>query len=316
MPNHFSTLKSDFLHGRISKPEFISKAHDQFHSILFQLSSELPNTDIASIELTDNKVCMVSREDNIRIIVDCLDYRTAPIEILNFNAYEPELTSTIRKLAPCMNTMLDIGANIGWYTLLVSQINSHAVIHAFEPIPTTFRSLNENIAVNNATNVCAHNFGLSSRPGSFPFFFYPQGGVNASLQNLSDREDATVIECTLSTLDEFACSLKINTSIDFIKCDVEGNELFVLQGGMSTIDKHKPIILLELLRKWSARFDYHPNEVIELLRSSGYSTFVCSPSEAFIPIERITEETVETNFFFVHPQSVLRDKLIFDDHTY
>lgn len=315
MTNQFFALKSNFREGRISKPEFISQAHQKFHSILFQLASELPNTDITSIELSDNKVTMVSREDGIRILVDCFDHRTAPVETLNFNTYEPELSSTIRRLAPHMYTMLDIGANIGWYSLLVSKINPLAIIHAFEPIPNTFQSLKENIAINNAINVRAHGYGLSSESGTFPFFFYPEGGVNASLQNLANRADAQVFECTLNTLAEIECDLAINKSIDFIKCDVEGNELFVIQGGLPVINKHKPILLLELLRKWSAHFGYHPNEVIDLLRHQGYAAFACSSNGTLFPIPQITENTVETNFFFVHPQSRLRDKLIFELHN-
>ena len=94
--NKFSDLKNYFAEGRISKPEFISEAHKRFHSVLFEIASELPNTDIASIEIADNKVYMVSRLDNVRILMDSADHRTAPIEILNFNAYEPELWSSLQ----------------------------------------------------------------------------------------------------------------------------------------------------------------------------------------------------------------------------
>jgi len=231
--NNFCELKTQYAAGRIEKSEFISKAHQEFHSILFDLSDELANTDIAAIELTENKVCMLTRLDGIRIIVDNADHRTAPIEILNFNAYEPELGSVIRSLAPFMNTMFDIGANIGWYSLLVQKINPSAVIHAFEPIPVTFQRLKDNIDLNNTLNVYLHNYGLSSNSGTFPFYYYPEGTGNASLQNLANRDDAQVFECALMTLSSIQNELIINEAIDFIKCDVEGNELFVIQGGIN-----------------------------------------------------------------------------------
>jgi|688.fasta_scaffold361894_2 FkbM family methyltransferase len=312
MTNNFSDLKKSLSDGRVSKPEFISEAHSRFHSVLFEIASELPNTDIASIEITDNNVCMVSRLDNVRILVDSSDHRTAPIEILNFNAYEPELSGIIRSLAPFINTMLDIGANIGWYSLMVSKINKSAIINAFEPIPVTFQRLVANININKVPNVYAHPYGLSSQPGTFPFFFYPEGSGNASLKNLANRSDAQVLECTLRTLSGAVSDIVINQSIDFIKCDVEGNELSVVQGGLSVIVEHRPIILLELLRKWSARFGYHPNEVIDLLSNLGYASYVCTAGGSLVPIPQITETTSETNFFFVHPQSRLRDKLPFE----
>jgi len=312
MTNKFCELKAQYIAGQIQKSEFIMKAHQCFHSILFDLAGELANTDIASIELTDNRVCMLSRLDGIRILVDNADHRTAPVEILNFNAYEPELASVIRSLAPSMNTMLDIGANIGWYSLLVQKINPSAVIHAFEPIPATFQKLKDNIDLNNATNVYLHNYGLSSQPGTFPFFYYADGTGNASLQNLANRDDAQIFECDLKTLSGIENDLFVNKTLDFIKCDVEGNELSVIQGGVGLIERHKPIILLELLRKWSARFNYHPNEVIELLRADhGYDSYVCSHDSRLSPIQLITDETIETNFFFVHAESRLREKLTF-----
>jgi len=311
MSNKFSELKAKYSAGSIQKSDFILKAHQKFHSILFDLAEELANTDIASIELTDNKVCMLTKLDGLRIVVDNADQRTAPIEILNFNAYEPELAAVIRSLAPFMNTMLDIGANIGWYSLLVQKINPSAVIHAFEPIPVTFQRLKDNIDLNNTSNVYLHNYGLSSQTGTFPFYYYPEGTGNASLQNLANRDDSQVFECALKTLSNIQNELVINETIDFIKCDVEGNELFVIQGGGLLIDKHKPIILLELLRKWSAQFNYHPNDVIELLRDHGYKAYVCTPDDKLRPTQLITEETIETNFFFVHPESRLVEKLTF-----
>ena len=81
-------------------------------------------------------------------------------------------------------------------------------------------------------------------------------------------DDAQAFECALKILSSIENELVVNESIDFIKCDVEGNELSVIQGGEKLIKSHKPIILLELLRKWSARFNFHPNEVIELLREA------------------------------------------------
>jgi hypothetical protein len=57
---------------------------------------------------------------------------------------------------------------------------------------------------------------------------------------------------------------KNNAKVDFIKCDVEGAELFVYQGAKATLMQQKPIVFTEMLRKWAAKFDYHPNDIIAL----------------------------------------------------
>jgi FkbM family methyltransferase len=201
--------------------------------------------------------------------------------------------------------MLDIGANIGWYSLLVDSINKSSSIHAFEPVPNTFKRLSDNCSINQANTITCHNFGFSSEPGSFPFYFYPEGSGNASIRNLAGRDDAQVIDCELRTLSDFCLDLPPSTSIDFIKCDVEGNELFVFQGSTSVLQKHKPILLVELLRKWCAPFGYHPNEALELMFGLGYSAYGVHSSGALIPIRSILDSTTETNFFFVHPESKL-----------
>ena len=300
-----SELKAAYAAGEISKPFFIKQAHALFHSLLLNYAYEIEATDISSIQIVDRRVVMTTRADGIAMIVDPSDHRTAPVEALNFNSYEPCESSIIRSLAPHIDTMLDIGANIGWYSLLVHSINKSSSIHAFEPIPYTFKRLSDNCSVNQANTITCHNFGFSSEPGSFPFYFYPEGSGNASIRNLADREDAQVIECELKILGDFCLDLLPSSSIDFIKCDVEGNELFVFQGSTSVLQEHKPILLVELLRKWCASFGYHPNEVLELMFDLGYSAYGVNSSGGLSCITSISDSTIETNFFFVHPESKL-----------
>jgi FkbM family methyltransferase len=310
MDNLIHQLKSQFATGCLAKADFIAQMHDKVHSRLFCYADELSQTDIEKIEIRAGEVMMTSRRDGIRIAVDPEDHRTAPIEILNFGEYEPEETQVIRRVAEKMDTMLDIGANIGWYSLLASKINPKSIIHSFEPIPTTYSRLIQNFSLNSLEAMLCHNYGFSNKPGSFPFYFYPEGSGNASMQNLSGRQDATIVDCELRTLDSILDWLPSNNTIDFIKCDVEGNELFVLEGGLNLLRQHKPILLCELLRKWSASFGYHPNEVIDLLQSIGYKIYTVALDGKLMDFTRITESTIQTNFFFVHPESRLCDLLL------
>jgi hypothetical protein len=148
-------------------------------------------------------------------------------------------------------------------------------------------------------NVTAYNFGFSNGTGEFDFYYYEEGSGNASSANVSDREDVQVCQCKLQTLDDFAAETQ--TKVDFIKCDVEGAELLVYLGGLQTIKRDKPIVFSEILRKWSAKFDYHPNEIFKLFSDEGYQAFTVkdgSLKEFF----QMNELTVETNFFFLHKQ--------------
>ena len=312
MSTLFQQLKAKFETGELAKAEFITQMHERLHSTLFAYAEQLEITDIAKIEISAGKVIMTSRRDGIRIVVDPEDHRTAPIEILNFGEYEPQETQVIRRIADKMDTMFDIGANIGWYSLMAAKINPRSIIHSFEPIPTTYSRLIQNFALNSIEALQCHNYGFSNVPGSFPFYFYPEGSGNASMQNLAGRKDVTIVDCELRTLDSALDWLPSNIMIDFIKCDVEGNELFVLKGGLQLLRQHKPILLCELLRKWSASFGYHPNEAIDLLQGIGYKVYTVSSDGKLNQFSRITESTIHTNFFFVHSGSRLCDQLSID----
>jgi hypothetical protein len=73
--------------------------------------------------------------------------------------------------------------------------------------------------------------------------------------------------------------------------------LFAIRGGWETIRANRPVVFAELLRKWSAGFGYHPNEVIDMFKQESYQCF--EVSEHLHAIESIEEETVPTNFIFV-----------------
>ncbi len=73
----------------------------------------------------------------------------------------------------------------------------------------------------------------------------------------------------------------------------------VIKGGVNTISTHQPIIMAEILRKWSAKFKYNPNEIFQLLYGLGYLAFTTDGKHLF-PFSEMDESTQETNFFFLH----------------
>jgi hypothetical protein len=87
--------------------------------------------------------------------------------------------------------------------------------------------------------------------------------------------------------------------VDLIKCDVEGAELSVFKGGFKTLQQDRPVIYTEMLRKWSKKFGYHPNDIIELLADAGYLCFAFVGSR-LQTIDVVTDDTMATNFFFFH----------------
>jgi FkbM family methyltransferase len=291
------TLRGNFDSGELKKPEYIDRMFE-IHRNLFAYSRYIPSTDISSIEIRDHLVIMTARSSGIRIACNEEDKRIAPIEILNFGHYERDESAMMLRLIGPRDTILDVGANVGWYSLNFAKQCPLARIHAFEPIPQTFKQLEGNVVLNHVQNVQTHNIGLSNREDTLTFYYYAAGSGNASSANLADDPTTQVISCAVTTLDTYCDNAGL--PVDFIKCDVEGAELLVFQGGHRTIARNKPVVFAEMLRKWSAKFNYHPNDILKLFFDLGYRCFTVR-GDRLHEFFAMNEDTVETNFIFCHP---------------
>lgn len=291
-------LKAQYRAGALTKPAYIAAMHE-LHAGLFDYAEFMRATDIARIEIRDGAVVMTSRRAGIKMACDPLDWRMAPIEILNFGVYEQAEWEMMARLIEPGATVFDIGANIGWYSMNIALQAPTVQIHAFEPLPSTYRYLAQNVALNGLSNVHLHPFGFSNCAGWLDFYFYPEGSVNASAADLGSSPNKRKLTCQVRTLDDFTAETGL--PVDFIKCDVEGAEVFVFQGGLATLRRQQPVIFTEMLRKWSAAFGYHPNDIIALLAGIGYRCFAAQDGR-LVPFAAMDESTMETNFFFLHPE--------------
>ncbi len=301
--NLIEELVSMYKHGKLEKYNYINKMQS-FNKVLFYLSERLKDTDIERIEIHDGLLLFTTRKDNIRMTFNGLDRRGVPFDILNFDCYEKEDENVLFSLLQDDAVILDIGANIGWYSLLFSKRLPLAKIYSFEPIETTYRHLITNITLNKADNVFPYNIGLSEKEGSSIYYYFPGGAVLASEKNLLSCPKAQEIVCKVELLDKIVSTYKIN-KIDLIKCDVEGAELSVIKGGLNSIKTYLPILFIELFERWSIQFNYHPNDVINLLNELGYECFLAN-EERLDPCPVYTESKNERlNFFFLHKEKHL-----------
>lgn len=294
-------LKKQYQEGKIAKADYISGMY-QCHDSLYQYAKLLPETNIRRIVIEDGEVRMETRDLGIKLLCKELDERIIPVEMLNFNDYERQELDVIDKILDVLEakTFFDIGANIGYISIYVGKKHGNLSIHSFEPVKATYEMLEANIKNNGMANIKPHNVGCSDRKGEFSFFCYPQGCGNSSLENLSGREGICEVLCETDLLDSLYERLGEDT-LDFIKCDVEGAEFMVLKGGKEVISRKKPVIFVELLRKWSKEFGYAPNDVIRFMEGLGYRCY-CIRAGKLSEVLQITEETAETNFLFLNEE--------------
>lgn len=162
-----------------------------------------------------------------------------------YDAYEPTETELVRKHLKPGDVFLDVGANIGWYSLLASTIvGDGGHVYAFEPRRPTVEYLRRSVSMNRVDAlVTIYDFGLDENDGeqllAWPKNTRNPGHSALAMSPVADEDDAIPIR--VRALDAVGLS-----KVDFIKIDVEGAEMRVLEGGKATIDSNRPVVLSEL----------------------------------------------------------------------
>jgi FkbM family methyltransferase len=151
------------------------------------------------------------------------------LELSIFRSYEPFETSLLTaEIRPGM-TIVDVGANIGYYTLLFSKLTGdRGRVYAFEPEPQNFALLQQNLSRNQRMNVVALNRAASDRAGEF--FLYLSTENHGDHQAYPTGDDRRKVPITMTRLDD--C---VTGPVDLVKMDVQGFEAHVLAGMESII---------------------------------------------------------------------------------
>lgn len=297
--NPYFLIGNQYREKKLEKYDYIDKMHKN-NKVLYYLSSWMKHTDVQKIEILDDLLIFTTRKRSIKMAFRGVDRRGVPFDLLNFGEYEKEDEVVLNYLIESNKVILDVGANVGWYSILFSRMNPEASIYAFEPIQETYDYLVTNLTLNACSNVSHYQVGLKDKSGTASYFYFPEGSVLASEENVIECEKAKNVTCPVKKMDEFTDEHKILDKVGFIKCDVEGAEKLVLDGGLETIERSLPALFIELFERWTLKFNYHPNEVIELLSRYGYKCYIFMSEKLVELVEYKEFEDERLNFFFLH----------------
>lgn len=170
-------------------------------------------------------------------------------------------------------TVLDIGANVGLFTLLFARaVGSAGRVYAFEPGPLSFGLLKANIAINQYQHVIAENAAVLDCSGEVELFVSRSGESDNRVVGVAAEDNSrykTIVRCL--AIDDY---LPRDTSIDFIKIDVQGAEFNVLKGMEKTIDSnHELQIVLEYAPGSFELSDVDPKAYFAFMRGHGFSIY-------------------------------------------
>jgi FkbM family methyltransferase len=192
--------------------------------------------------------------------------------------FEPSETAFVQRYVRRGNRVLDVGANIGYFTTIFARLVGNAgTVHAFEPVGETFRKLDWAIRRNGIEHIVhAQQLALSNSEGEAEIVFEP-ASVNVGAARLGSH-----VECDAKLCCERVRTRQIDdligaAPIDFIKIDVEGAEWLVIQGGQKLFQDQNPLVMIEFnapqlqsvsgvtadfLMSRLLGFGYHPYEIM------------------------------------------------------
>lgn len=143
------------------------------------------------------------------------------------------------------SVLIDVGANFGIYSLTASKtISNQGKIFAFEPFSENFKKLSVNVALNGLSQIHLEKMAVGNEDGT-AIIYYDQTERNLGMATLNPVDGAVNETIPVVKLDTYVANHQIER-IDFIKIDVEGSEYAAIMGMIGTLQKHKPILLVEI----------------------------------------------------------------------
>jgi FkbM family methyltransferase len=289
------TLKSTFKRLRASQP--FNRVATSTLKQVFEVTSwhpefavkHLPRVGITNISLPDDQLVKLDSSGE--------DWIPTQLFWHGWLGYEREVTETFYSLARKSDVILDVGAHIGFFSVLAATVNRHSNVYAFEPLPRVYERLKRNVALNQLRNIQTFCAAVGERNGEQEFYF-PNEDAPVSSSLRSDMLLATLgeevvqhVRVPVTTLDSVVESHKLE-KVDLIKLDTERTEHDVLAGGTQILKRFQPHIICEV---WPDANNIQQLE--NLLRPHGYLFYQLMPDG---PVKRLRiEPSVEAlNYLF------------------
>jgi len=182
--------------------------------------------------------------------------------------WEPHFKTVIEHFISPGDIVLDCGANFGYNAVLMGKrLNNQGLLIAFEPQRIIYQQLNGNLILNNIFNTITYQIALGDGTQSQTTMRpvnYEDSWVNIGDTSIGEGGE----EVSIYKLDDFELD-----KVNFIKMDVQGYELFVLEGGQNLIKSSLPNLFIEIEPHQLIKFNITEAQLIDYIKSFGYRMF-------------------------------------------
>ena len=242
---------------KIIKKIFEGKGLTKFSIIRKMKNYALINFKTEFVYVQGNKIFLDEK--------DCLQLSVNEI-------IEPVETKLFNDIIKNGEVLVDVGANIGYFTLLMAKLTGpKGKIFSFEPENNNFELLNKNVKCNNYQNIVLEKKGVSDHNGSNKFFLSSKNTGMHSLQKIND--DVKEIKIDVIKLDDYFTTLGLIKKISFIKIDVEGAEFQVLNGMKMILKNDNLKLLIEFIPEHLEKHGTNPSDVLKILENNNFKLY-------------------------------------------
>jgi FkbM family methyltransferase len=277
--------------------------NDTINIILRNLNKLLYPVLPRAIRIAPSGILTIENEGkSLKIKVNQTNYLGTIIFWEGFETFE--YTAIFLSLIKKINLFYDIGANIGYYTLLAKLANPGIRVVSFEPASGPLFYLRENIRINDFDNIKAEPFALSDKSGEIDFYEIKNAKYTylehclageGNIGSLTTGRNFVVNKVKTMTLDDYVKSSN-EGPIDLIKMDTEGTENLILGKSGFILEEMRPIIICETI------FNKIEHLLEDILNLYGYE-FYNHTKAGLVRTDTIKREVDNgiSNCFFVHP---------------
>lgn len=230
------------------------------------------------------------------------DYIPTQLYWKGYAGYEGASVALFYELSKRSQCIIDIGANIGFFSVVAGCANPNANIYAFEPVSFILDRLKKNALLNGLANVHAEQLAAGNKDENISFFLPEQEGIPFSGSAKKGwAEKTTEISVRSVRLDTFR-SERQTGKIDLVKMDCEFHEKEVLQGMKQVLATDQPLLLTEILFPESDGVKGHFENaeylaIEQLLRDAGYYFYLINAT-ALVRVDRLEYNPDDRNYLF------------------
>jgi FkbM family methyltransferase len=176
---------------------------------------------------------------------------------------EPQATRYVQQIMKPDWTVIEIGANIGYYAMMEARLVKR--VYAIEPGPSNYQQLISNIRLNKYTNIIPYQLAIGDHNGEVGF----EIAKACNWSRIAMSNETANVNVRMQTLDSFIKEQKIGR-VDYLRMDVEGYEYAIVEGARKTIERDKPDMFVEVHRDRLADYGHSQLDFMEMMAGYGY----------------------------------------------